>query len=221
MLRFRCLVMDHDDTTVNSTATIHFPSFLAYLSQVRPQARYTLTEYFRKNFDPGIHALFQDELDFTPEEMDGEFHFWQELVRTRVPRAYPGIREILQQQRAAGGLIAVVSHSVRTAIERDYRENDLPQPDAIFGWELPPEQRKPNTWPLEQIMQRFSLAPEELLVVDDLKPGYDMARACGVPFAAAGWANDIPEIEQFMRKNCDYYCKTVPELAQLLAQDAN
>ena len=30
-MRFRCLVMDHDDTTVNSTATIHFPSFLAYL----------------------------------------------------------------------------------------------------------------------------------------------------------------------------------------------
>ncbi len=218
MLRFRCLVMDHDDTTVNSTATIHFPSFLAYLEQVRPQARYTLEEYFRKNFDPGIHALFQDELGFTPEEMDGEFRFWQEWIRTRVPRAYPGIREILQRQRAEGGLIAVVSHSVREAIERDYRENGLPQPDVIFGWEQPPEQRKPNAWPLEQIMQRFSLTPQELLVVDDLKPGYDMARACGVAFAAAGWANDIPQIEQFMRHNCDYYCKTVQELAQLLQQ---
>ena len=37
-MRFRCLVMDHDDTTVNSTATIHFPSFLAYLKLVRPYA---------------------------------------------------------------------------------------------------------------------------------------------------------------------------------------
>lgn len=218
MLRFRCLVMDHDDTTVNSTATIHFPSFLAYLKQVRPDAHYTLEEYFRKNFDPGIHALFQDELGFTPEEMDGEFRFWQDWIRTRVPQVYPGIREILQRQRAEGGLIAVVSHSVRAAIERDYRENDLPQPDAIFGWELPPAQRKPNAWPLEQIMQRFSLAPEELLVVDDLKPGYDMARACGVAFAAAGWANDIPQIEQFMRQNCDFYCKSVQQLAQLLEQ---
>ena len=49
--------MDHDDTTVNSTATIHFPSFCAYLQLVRPQAHYTLEEYFRKNFDPGIMAL--------------------------------------------------------------------------------------------------------------------------------------------------------------------
>lgn len=210
--------MDHDDTTVNSTATIHYPSFLAYLQQVRPQAHYTLDEYFRKNFDPGIHALFTDELGFTPEEMDGEFRFWQQWVHTRVPKAYPGIREILQRHRAAGGLIAVVSHSVRGYIERDYRENDLPQPDAIFGWELPPEQRKPNPWPLEQIMQRFSLPPQALLVVDDLKPGYDMARACGVAFAAAGWANDIPQIEQFMRKNCDHYCKTVAQLDALLEQ---
>ena len=67
-MRFKCLVMDHDDTTVNSTATIHFPSFLAYLKLVRPEASYTLEEYFRKNFDPGIMALFTGELGFSEEE---------------------------------------------------------------------------------------------------------------------------------------------------------
>mgnify|MGYP006896807563 CR=1 FL=1 len=30
---------------------------------------------------------------------------------------------------------------------------------------------------LEVIMKTFGYAPEELLVVDDLKPGFDMARA--------------------------------------------
>ncbi|MFR6375794.1 MAG: HAD family hydrolase [Oscillospiraceae bacterium] len=180
-MRFRCLVMDHDDTTVNSTATIHFPSFLAYLKLVRPEASYTLEDYFRKNFDPGIMALFTGELGFSEQELEGEFRFWQDWVRTRVPSAYPGICEILRRHKDAGGYIAVVSHSMRESIERDYRENDLPEPDIIFGWEQPPEQRKPNTWPLEQIMERFGLEPQELLVVDDLKPGYDMARAAGVP----------------------------------------
>ena len=65
-------------------------------------------------------------------------------------------------------------------------------------------------------MKTFGFKPEEMLVVDDLKPGYDMARAAGVPFAAAGWANDIEEIEQFMRKNCGLYFKTVPELYRYL-----
>ena len=53
-------------------------------------------------------------------------------------------------------------------------------------------------------------------MVDDLKPGYDMARAAGVDFAAAGWAYDVPEIEGFMRKNCDYYFKTVQDFGRFL-----
>ena len=55
------------------------------------------------------------------------------------------------------------------------------------------------------------LKSDQLLMLDDLKPGFDMARACGVPFAAAGWANDIPQIEAFMRKHCRLYFKTVAE----------
>ena len=43
-----------------------------------------------------------------------------------------------------------------------------------------------------------------------------MARKVHVPFAAAGWANDIPEIESFMRNNCDLYFKRITELNQWL-----
>lgn len=218
-MKYKCLVLDHDDTVVNSTATIHFPSFLAYLEKVRPDRHYTLEEYFRKNFDPGVVQLFTGELGFTPEEMDEEFHFWQACVRERVPKAYDGIREILRRHRSQGGIIAVISHSVSAMIERDYRENDLPLPDAIYGWDYPEHQRKPNPWPMEQLMERFGLQPQELLMVDDLKPGYDMCRACSVPFAAAGWANDVPEIEAFMRRNCDFYFKTVAQLDAFLSEN--
>ena len=68
-------------------------------------------------------------------------------------------------------------------------------------------------------MAKWGYKPEELLVVDDLKPGYDMAKAAGVPFAAAGWANDIEKIETFMRKNCGLYFKTVEELRKYLFDD--
>ena len=131
-------------------------------------------------------------------------------------KAYPGIREMLEEQRARGGRICVISHSFTENILRDYRVNGLPEPDAVYGWEYPPEQRKPSPWPIRDIMEKFGCKPEEMLVVDDLKPGYDMARAVNVPFAAAGWANDIPEIETFMRKNCDRYFKTVAALGAFL-----
>lgn len=215
-MRYKCLVLDHDDTVVNSTATIHYPSFLAYLRRVRPGLHYTLEEYFDRNFDPGVLAFFGGELGFSEQEMAEEFRFWQEYVKTRVPEAYPGIREILERHRAAGGLIAVISHSISDNIRRDYRENSLPEPDAIYGWELAEEQRKPHPWPMQNLMLRFGLRPEEILMVDDLKPGYDMCRTCGVPFAAAGWANDVPQIETFMRRNCDFYFKTVQELNEFL-----
>lgn len=53
-------------------------------------------------------------------------------------------------------------------------------------------------------------------MVDDSKPGYDMAKAYGVPFVGAGWAADIPEIRDFMRKNSDVYFTSVEELAEFL-----
>ena len=215
-LKYKCLVLDHDDTVVNSTATVHYPCFVEYMEKYQPQVHLTLEEYFRYNFDPGVVPMFTEICGLTVEEMEHEERYWKEYVRHHVPKAYPGFREILLEQKSRGGLIAVVSHSYSENILRDYRENDLPAPDLVYGWEYPPEQRKPSPWALEQIMASRGLAPEELLVVDDLKPGYDMALAAGVPFAGAGWANDIPEIESFMRRNCGRYFKTVAGLKREL-----
>ena len=109
-----------------------------------------------------------------------------------------------------------MSHSFDSNILRDYAANGLPVPDAIYGWERPERERKPWPFPLEDILRRFSLAPSDVLMIDDLKPGYDMAQAVGVDFAAVGWAYDIEYIENFMRRNCPLYFKTVPELAAYL-----
>jgi phosphoglycolate phosphatase/pyrophosphatase PpaX len=209
-------VLDHDDTTVNSTATIHYGAFVEYMTKYHPESMLSLEDYFRYNFDPGVIPMFTDICGLTDEELKDEEKYWNAYVQNHVPKAYPGIREILEEQRARGGKFCVISHSFSANILRDYRENGLPAPDAVFGWEYPPEQRKPEPWPLYRIMERFGLKAEEMLVVDDLKPGYDMAAAAGVPFAAAGWANDIPEIEGFMRQNTPRYFKTVESLASFL-----
>ena len=65
-------------------------------------------------------------------------------------------------------------------------------------------------------MRRLSLPPEQLLLVDDLKPGLDMARACGVLFTGAGWGNDLPQVEAYLRANSDYYFKTVDAFEEFL-----
>ena len=220
-MKYRCLVFDHDDTTVNSTATIHHPCFEQFLKDYYPDRSCTLEDYFLKNFSPGFIPMCREEYGMDDETLTMEARYWQESVRDRIPQAYPGIREIMLQHKRNGGLIAVISHSYRHNILRDYEANGLPQPDLIFGWEMPPEQRKPAAWPLMEVLRRFDLRPEEVLMIDDLKPGYDMASACGVPFAAVGWANDIAPIEAFMRENCSLYFKQVSELAAFLQQEGD
>ena len=89
-LRFPCLVLDHDDTTVNSTATVHYPSFVAYMEKKYPgKPIMTLEEYFRYNFDPGVVKMFTEICGMTWEEMLEEEEFWKEYVKQYVPKAYP------------------------------------------------------------------------------------------------------------------------------------
>jgi phosphoglycolate phosphatase/pyrophosphatase PpaX len=208
-LKYPCLIVDHDDTVVNSTATVHFPCFETYVAQYRPGYRCTLEHYFLRNFDPGVVPFFRDEVGLSEAEMVHEQAYWNAYVQHHVPEVYPRMAEILWRQKREGGLLCVISHSYRDNILRDYRENGLPEPDAVYGWELPSHLRKPSPWAVGQVMEKYRLTPGQVLVLDDLKPGLDMARSGGVDFAAAGWANDIPEIEGFMRENCDHYFKTV------------
>lgn len=216
-MKFACLVLDHDDTVVNSTATVHYPSFVAFLKQYRPDLPVcSLEQYFQKNFHSGPLGFFRDELGLSEAELQQEHVFWDAYVQNHIPCVYAGMRELLWAHKQQGGHICVVSHSMSHNIRRDYRENDLPEPELVFGWEAPEELRKPNPYPLQRIMQELNLRPDQLLMVDDLKPGYDMAKAAGVPFAAAGWSNDIPMIETFMRQNSDYYFKTIQSLREFL-----
>ena len=217
-MKYRCLVVDHDDTIVNSTATIHYPAFLAFMRTARPELSMSLEEYFAYNFEPGVIPLFRDICGLSADEMKAEEKFWHSYVKDHIPDAYPGIRELLEKHKKEGGLICVVSHSFSQYIYRDYEHNHLPRPDMVFGWDMEPSLRKPSPYALEEIMRTFGLKKEELLVLDDLKPGFDMAAAAGVPFAAAGWANDVPSIESFMRKNSPLYFKTVADLAGFLEE---
>ena len=171
-MRYRCLVLDHDDTVTDSTAHIHYPAYLDAMKQMRPGEWMSLHDYFRMNFDPGFLPYMTDHLHFTEQEMDREYEIWQSWVRRIVPDVFPGMAEVIRRQKAEGGYVCVISHSMDFNIRRDYRENG----------------------------KQLQLKPEEMLMVDDLKPGYDMARAAGVPFAAACWAYDVPEIKAFMAK---------------------
>lgn len=216
MLNYRCLVLDHDDTVVRSEETVNYPSFLEALKVLRPGRTITREEFTRWCFSPGFSALCSDYIGLTPEEIDAQYDMWRSYVATHIPPPYDGLRLILTRWKQEGGLLCVSSHSARENILRDYRLYFDLEPDQIFDWDLGEDRRKPSPYALQEIMRLYDLRPDELLMVDDLKPGYDMAHACGVPFACAGWSHDAPEIRAFLRRFSDFYLETVQELEPLL-----
>jgi phosphoglycolate phosphatase/pyrophosphatase PpaX len=215
MLRYRCLILDHDDTAVNSSATIHHPAHLESMRELRPdRAPLSLDDWFRKNFEPGIMAFLRDEIGLSEAELVEEHAIWRRYTTSITPRFYHGFLEVLARYREAGGLITVVSHSEADVILGHY---GALQPDAVYGWDDDAARRKPSPWPVEQILTRFELEPGEALIVDDLKPGVLMSQRSGVPIAAAGWGHRVPEIERYMRASCVAYLEEVSQLAALLA----
>ncbi len=217
MLKYPCLVLDHDDTVVRSEQTVNYPCFCEFFKIYRPGASLSLEEYIKGCFCPGFVALCKDRFAMTAEELQQEYRFWQQYVRTHIPEVFPGMEAIIRTQRELGGRICVVSHSAEENIRRDYQVHFGIQPDEIYGCDLPEHQQKPNTYPLEAIMEKYGFHPQELLMVDDLKPGWVMAQRAGIRMGFALWSKqDVPEIAEEMTKCADFTFKTPEALYDFL-----
>lgn len=205
MLKYPCLVLDHDDTVVQTEKTIGYPYFCYILDQFRPGQTISFSDYVHDCHDFGFAEMCRRRWQFTEAEQWQEYQGWMEYVMTRIPDVFPGIGDVIRKQKAAGGLVCVVSHSSVQNITRDYREHFGIQPDAIYGWDYPEHQRKPNPFPLKDIMHHFQLKPEELLVVDDMKLACKMAEPLGVDVAFAAWGKrEFPELAREMSRLCRY-----------------
>lgn len=216
MLKYKCLVLDHDDTVVMSSPQIHYPSFRISMKTLRPECNLSYEEFMNYCFDPGFYPLCTDILRLSEEEMRFQYDSWMHYVENHIPSFYPGIKELIQRQKACGGFVCVVSHSNAQNIRRDYASAGAAEPDLVFGWELGEGKRKPAPYPLQKIMEEFGLKPSDLLVIDDLKPGLEMAEQCRVDFACAGWSHDILKISEYMKQNSAYYFRKVPDLEHFL-----
>ena len=217
MLKYPCLVLDHDDTVVQSELTVNLPYFLLTLDNFRPGATISAEEYADGCYRMGFANMCRQRFSFTEQEILEEYTGWKEYIKTHIPDPFPGIGDVIRKQKALGGKVCVVSHSCNENITRDYSRNFGILPDDIFGWDLPEELRKPNDYALKVIMETYGFSPQELLVVDDMKLAYTMAKKQQVPIAFAAWGRkNCPAICEEMRKICDFSFDTPQEFGKFL-----
>ena len=100
-MRYKCLVLDHDDTVVDSTASIHYPAFLEALKILRPGVQQiTLEEFLRRTLIPGFIEMCQRRYQLTDAEAGcGSRECWRKYVENHIPKAYPGMREIITRHK--------------------------------------------------------------------------------------------------------------------------
>ncbi len=217
MLKYKCLVLDHDDTVVQSEATVNYPCFVEYMKLHRPGVTVTLRDYVSGCSNHAFTDWCRLQYGFSDKELEAEYQYWKAYAASHIPAPYPGIGPLLHRYRAAGGLICVSSMSAQENILRDYRAHYGLEPDMIFGWDLLPEQRKPNPYALHRILEDHALSPAELLMVDDMKFAVPMARSVGVDIAFAGWGRvDFPDICGEMEKLCDHSFYSTESLEKFL-----
>ena len=215
-MRYKCLILDHDDTAVNSTPQIHYPAHIEVMKRLRPGLKpVSLSGWIKKNFHPGIMDFFQKELKFSKQELEEEYRIWRRHTTKSRPSFFPGFVEALRAYQNGGGKISVVSHSEREIIAEQYKRVNF-APDFIYGWTYDDTQRKPSPWAVQQTMDQLGFGPKDLLSVDDLKPGVIMARNAGIAAAAAGWGHRIEEIEIYMRRHCDVYFDCVEDFRRYI-----
>jgi len=214
--KYKILALDHDDTTVHSTPEVNWPAFQETLRMLRPDVSYSYDEFMEICFDPGFDALCRQILGFDEAEMVIEVDNWRRYVAEKIPSPVDGLRKVIAKQFAAGGHICVVSHSYASNIERDWRLHFDAKPDIIYPWDDDPAKRKPAPFPLFDMAEKLGCEMKDILMVDDLKPGYDMALAAGVDFAFAGWAAAAHSTKEFMRKNAGIYLNTAADLEKIL-----
>ena len=215
-LKYKCVVLDHDDTVVETSKDIHYPSFVKSLSVLRPRIKIGFNEFMKYCFSPGFFAFLKENLKYTDEEIKYQLDVWKKDVSSVVPKAYDGVNEIILKIKELSGIIVVVSHSDEDIILRDYKENFGVLPDAVFDGSLPDDKRKPSVYPLEKTAEIFSVEKKDIVVIDDLKPGMDMAKNFGADFYAAGWSHFDEETKRFLKENADGYLERVSDLKNVL-----
>lgn len=220
MLKYKCLVLDHDDTVVQTEKTIGYPYFRDYISRIRPGQTLSFPEYVRDCNNMVFADMCRTRWNMTEEEMTEEYLGWKAYSRVNIPAVCQGIEQIIHRQKALGGLICVSSLSTTEIIERDFLYYFGILPDIVYDYDLPVEKRKPSNFALRDIMERFSLNPEDMLMIDDMKLGCMMAKSVHVPTAFAGWSKaEFPELTAEMKLICDFSFESPAELEAFLFEE--
>ena len=219
-LQYKCIVLDHDDTTVNTTPLIHYQSYINFMNKYKPNSpQITLQQWYVEMWDKNLFQFLSDYMKLNETEMKQISEEWMKLHKTIPIQMFEGFYELMTEYKQLGGIVCICSHSQQKVIQQfydSYRDGIL-QPDCIFGLEKNEiEKCKPYTYPIEEIMRKYQLEKKDIVVIDDLYHGLEMARRSGVDAIGTLYGIGHELVEKLIKEMTSIVVHSIDELRSLL-----
>lgn len=216
-MNYRLIVFDWDGTLLDSAGGI-----VESIQEAARDLRLPVPEreIARHVIGLGLQDSLRTAVPELPADRYREFaeayrrHFRQ---RQDDMALFPGVREVLQELRAAGHQLAVATGKSRRGLEQAFDLTDL---RAFFAASRCADETDPKPQPamLHELMRHFSAPPSQVLMIGDTSHDMEMARRAGVDAVAVSYgAHAEADLRALQPRAC---VASVAELRQWLVTHA-
>jgi phosphoglycolate phosphatase-like HAD superfamily hydrolase len=143
-LRKKCLILDHDDTIINSQESIHYPLFVEVLKILRPNITpVDFEKFIELSNEVGFVKMCRMLYHYNAEEIQFEYEHWKKHSSLIEAPTFDGIKEFLTAFEKAGGVIIVYTMNSKQNVEQDYERLFNMIPKSIISHDQYHVLRKP------------------------------------------------------------------------------
>ena len=206
MNQIRCAAFDVDGTLLDS----HETNYAAAVETIQELTGRTIDrEFFQtifglSGYDTGKLIYPQDPNRYFERAAQKEADYTIRLA------LFPAVLAMLHSLKDAGIRLAVVTGRTRKEYENNFSSFGL---DGLFDPIICADdtgKAKPDRAPMDLLVQKTGLDPQEIVYIGDTENDSASARAAGIPFYLAGWGTSDPQIP------ADRLLQTPQELETLL-----
>jgi beta-phosphoglucomutase-like phosphatase (HAD superfamily) len=200
-LRKKCLILDHDDTIINSQESIHYPLFVEVLSILRPNIQPLDFERFIEiSNELGFVKMCRTLYHYTPAEIEFEYQYWKKYSSLMLVPSFDGIKELLDAFVKAGGIIIVYTMNSKDNVLDDYQRLFNITPDVIIAHDQYYVLKKPYRLSILKALHDLNLSVRDCIFIDDTPMLLELKDRLNMDFIAANWAKSAHPL---WKNRCD------------------
>ena len=141
---------------------------------------------------------------------------WREYVLKNNAPIFDGLKEVLTDYKKQGGIVVSHTHNHHDIVVRDFINLVGFEPDEIFSVDSDPEYVKPHTKSIDYLKNKYKLESKDMVMMDDLSYGYEMAKKASIDFIAPGFGIYSYDIKDFFLSGATYYIEDPKQLYTIL-----